>query len=193
MLGQLKSLGSTILSRIGPWFSSVLGKVGTFISDIFKKLGELPSKAATAGTQLIQGLIKGITNAGKAAVNTVKNLGSNIVKGLKGVLGIHSPSRVFMTLGEQSAEGYVIGYSSTMSDFEADASANMNALTASMSTNITAHGIVDDGLAGAGAVYNGGNITMNIYGAEGQNVNELAQIIAIKLQDMTNRRAAVYA
>ena len=36
-------------------------------------------------------------------------------------------------------------------------------------------------------------ITINVYGAEGQNVNDLAEKIAEKLEDMTKRKGAVYA
>ena len=36
-------------------------------------------------------------------------------------------------------------------------------------------------------------ITINVYGAEGQNVEDLANEIAIKLEDMTKRRGMVYA
>ena len=193
VLSLLKDLGHTIVSNVGPWFSSVLAKLGTFTLDILKKLGELPAKAIEAGKNLIQGLIKGITDAGKKAVDTVKNLGKNIVSGLKNVLGIHSPSKVFEQLGVYSAEGFVLGYADTMSDFEADASASMAGLTASMSADITAHGTVDGALAGSGSTYTGGAVTINVYGAEGQNVSELAQIIAVKLQDMTARKGAVYA
>ena len=37
------------------------------------------------------------------------------------------------------------------------------------------------------------DITINVYGAEGQNVNDLANVIAEKLDDMTRRKAVVYA
>ena len=193
VLSTLKGLGSDIISRIGPWFTSVLTKLGTFTLDILKKLGELPAKALEAGKNLIQGLINGITQAGKKAVESVKALGGKIVSGLRSVLGIHSPSKVFEQLGVFTAEGFAIGYSDTMSDFEADASASMSALTASMSADITAQGSVDGALAGSGSTYNGGAVTINVYGAEGQNVNELAQIIAVKLQDITTRKGAVFA
>lgn len=36
-------------------------------------------------------------------------------------------------------------------------------------------------------------ITINVYGAEGQNINDLAEVIAIKLEDMTRRKGEVYA
>ena len=35
-------------------------------------------------------------------------------------------------------------------------------------------------------------ITINVYGAEGQDVNDLADRIAYKLEEMTQRRSAVY-
>ena len=44
----------------------------------------------------------------------------------------------------------------------------------------------------SGAVGNQ-TITINVYGAEGQNVNDLAEVIAEKLESMTKRRGAVYA
>lgn len=40
---------------------------------------------------------------------------------------------------------------------------------------------------------NGQPITINVYGAEGQNVNDLAQQIAYKLEDIKSRKGAVYA
>lgn len=40
---------------------------------------------------------------------------------------------------------------------------------------------------------NGQPITINVYGAEGQSVEALADAVAYKLQDMTTRRGAVYA
>ena len=43
----------------------------------------------------------------------------------------------------------------------------------------------------SGAV-GGQTININVYGAEGQNVNDLAEIIAIKLEDMTRRKSEVW-
>ena len=40
---------------------------------------------------------------------------------------------------------------------------------------------------------NGQPITINVYGAEGQNVNDLAEVIADKLEEMTKRKGAAYA
>ena len=69
---------------------------------------------------------------------------------------------------------------------------SMSGLTANMTTTVTANR-AEPALGGANTTYNGSNITLNVYGAEGQSVNELADVIAIKLQEMTARRGAVYA
>lgn len=193
VLGLLKELGGSIVSKIGPWFSSVIGKVGDFVGNIINKIKELPGKAVQLGKDLIQGLINGITQAGKNAVNAVKTLGGNLISGLKNKLGIHSPSKVFKALGEFTGEGYLIGVRDSFAEVNDYMTENMSDLTASMSTTVKASVVGGSALEGAGNTYNGGNITLNIYGAEGQDVNALAEIIAVKLQDMTNRRAAVYA
>lgn len=40
---------------------------------------------------------------------------------------------------------------------------------------------------------NGSPIVINVYGAEGQNVNDLAEAVAYKLEDLTKRKGMVYA
>lgn len=192
VLNLLKELGGSIVQKIGPWFSSVLSNIGTFVADIFKKLGELPGKALEIGKNLIQGLIDGVKKLAGKAVDAVKNVGKNLVSGIKNVLKIHSPSKVFEELGEFTGEGYLIGVRSSFADVNDYMTDNMSGLTASMSAQISAYG-VGEPTSGNYTNYNGGAVTINVYGAEGQNVNDLAEIIAVKLQTMTARKGAVYA
>lgn len=49
----------------------------------------------SAGRNIIQGLINGITSAIGGAISAVKNAVSGIIDGAKSMLGIHSPSKVF--------------------------------------------------------------------------------------------------
>lgn len=192
VLNLLKELGGSIVQKIGPWFSSVLSNIGTFVADIFKKLGELPGKALDIGKALIQGLIDGVKKLASKAVDAVKNVGRNLVNGIKNVLKIHSPSKVFEELGEFTGEGYLIGVRSSFADVNDYMTDNMSGLTTSMSAQISAYG-VGEPMSGNYTNYNGGTVTINVYGAEGQNVNDLAEIIAVKLQTMTARKGAVYA
>ena len=168
-----------------------MGNIGDFVKSVIDKLKALPSQALDIGKNLIKGLIDGIKNMAGKAVDTVKNVGKSLVNGIKGILKISSPSKVFEQIGEFTAEGFAIGYESSMDDFKSDMAMNMNGLTASMTADITAH--TPDNYGGAGDTYNGGNVTINVYGAEGQNINDLAQEIAYRLESMTKRKGAVYA
>ena len=61
------------------------------------------------GKNIIQGLINGIKNMAKNVVDSVKGVVDGAIEGAKNLLGIHSPSRVFMEFGEYSGEGFING------------------------------------------------------------------------------------
>lgn len=63
----------------------------------------------TVGSQIIQGLINGIKSKAQAAVNAAKNVVTSAINAAKNALGINSPSRVFMEIGEYTSEGLAIG------------------------------------------------------------------------------------
>ena len=188
---NLKNSFVTGFNFIKDKISSILGNIGDFIKSVIEKLKELPTKAVNIGKDLIQGLINGIKNMATKAVNTVKDVGKNLVNGIKGVLKIGSPSKVFEQIGAWTAEGFGIGYEDTMNDFKSDMAIGMNGITTSMVADISAH--APDNYGTAGDTYNGGAVTINVYGAEGQNINDLAQEIAYKLESLTKRKEAIYA
>lgn len=83
------------------------GKVLAFRSDMLQ-----------AGSDLIQGLIDGILNMGKKAIQTVKGLGGKIISAAKNIFDINSPSRVFAKIGEFVGQGLANGVSSTQKENE---------------------------------------------------------------------------
>ncbi|VCU52912.1 hypothetical protein TTHN1_00667 [Thermus thermophilus] len=62
-----------------------------------------------AGKGIVQGLAQGIKALALAPVNAVKEIGGQALATLKGLLGIRSPSRVFMGLGALTALGLAVG------------------------------------------------------------------------------------
>lgn len=190
-IDALKTNFANGFNAIRDGVSSVIEKIKGFVTDAIGVLKELPKKALEMGKNLIQGLIDGVKNMASKAVNAVKDVGKKLVSGIKGVLGIHSPSRVFKTLGEQTAEGFRIGYEDSMSDVESDMLTSMEGLTGNMTATVNANTTANP-MNGSQTVY-GGSISINVYGAEGQNINDLANVIAIKLEEMTRRKGAVYA
>ena len=195
-LGQIFSsnldfMGS-ILGSLKSWFSSVVSNVKQLGSNVISSLKSLPSQALQAGKDLIQGLINGVKQMASRAVSSVKDVGRSLVNGIKSVLKIGSPSKVFKQIGAWTAEGFGIGYEDTMDDVQSDMLTSMDGLTGNMTATVQAYGNSDP-LAGAEVTnYNGGNISINVYGAEGQSVDALADKIAYKLEELTQRKAAVW-
>ena len=79
------------------------------ISNITSGLSGLPSKMFEIGKNIIQGMINGVKNMASKVVDSVKGVVNNAISGAKKLLGIHSPSRVFMEIGEYTSEGMAIG------------------------------------------------------------------------------------
>lgn len=69
----------------------------------------LGSQMMGIGKAMIAGLVNGIKSAGSAVWSTLKNIVMGGIQGVKDFLGIKSPSRVFMEIGGQTAEGMAIG------------------------------------------------------------------------------------
>ncbi|MDY2941437.1 MAG: phage tail tape measure protein [Varibaculum sp.] len=110
---NIKSFVSTAWNGITGAISRGISTAVAFIRQlpgrIKSGLGNLGGLLAGAGRQLIQGLINGIKNMMSAAVNVAKNVGRSVVSGVKGLLGIHSPSRVFADIGSMVGAGFIQG------------------------------------------------------------------------------------
>ena len=192
ILNQLKSWGTTIISNLSSWFSKVLPKIQTFVTNVLSKIKELPQKVITIGKNLVEGLWNGISNKIEWVKQKIKGMGSQITSAIKGVFGIKSPSRVWRDeIGNNLALGIGEGFTATMSDVEGDMVNSMDGLTGSMTAEVNAYGSGGASTLGT-STYNGGNISINVYGAEGQNTDDLAKQVAYRLEEMTRRKEAVY-
>ena len=120
-------------------------------------------------------------------------MGSAITKAIKGVFGIHSPSKIWREqIGQNLGLSIGLGFGDVVDDVKKAMMTDMNGLTASMTADVSAH-TSGDALGGPTTNYNGGAVTINVYAAEGQDVNSLANVIAEKLATMTARKRDVYA
>lgn len=90
--------------------SGALGVVGTFLSfksRILSILRSIPSQAASIGRAIINGIKNGVTGAASALYGALKNVAKSALNAAKSVLGIKSPSREFMKVGDYSVQGFV--------------------------------------------------------------------------------------
>lgn len=188
----LKTSFSDGFEAVKTKISDIIENIKTFCSDAIGKIGELPDKALNIGKDLITGLWNGISDKTQWVLDKIAGIASKITSKVKNVFGVASPSKAFAEIGGFLAEGLGVGWSEEIGNVESDILKSADGLTASMTGTVTAVGTSSASTVTGTTVNTGGN-TINVYAAEGQNVEELAQVIAIKLEQMTKRKGAVYA
>lgn len=81
-----------------------------FVDGVIDKIQSLPGEFVQLGRDMIQGFINGIKDMFSKALQAVKDFFKGIVDGVKDTLGIKSPSKVFAGIGEDSADGWMVGW-----------------------------------------------------------------------------------
>ena len=104
--GVWTSVWNSVSSFLGNIWHGITSAVSNGIQSVSNTVGRIRGTVLGAvsgagrwlydtGRQIISGLINGISGAFQWVRNTISNLGSSLVGWAKGVLGIHSPSRIF--------------------------------------------------------------------------------------------------
>lgn len=116
----LSNIANNILSAITNKFISIKNSIANTFSSVKDVISNIWNNILnffnnidlySIGKNIIQGLINGVLSMAKNVVNSVKNVVDGAIKGAKNLLGIHSPSRVFMEFGEYTGEGFINGMS----------------------------------------------------------------------------------
>lgn len=84
------------------------------ISAIVEGFAQVPGMMLDIGKNIVEGIWNGITAMGSWIKDKVSGFFGGIVDGVKGLLGIHSPSTVFAGIGDNMALGLGQGFESTM-------------------------------------------------------------------------------
>lgn len=193
-INNLKTKFQNGFNAIKTNIQNVINNIKNFVTNIINTIGQLPEKARTMGHNLIAGLWNGISNMVDWVLDKVTGFANNIVSTVKKAFGINSPSKVFASIGGYLAEGLDEGFTDGMEDVKEDMLNATDGLTTSMTAEVNAYASGAGVLSGSEVNnFNGGSISINVYGAEGQNINDLAEVIAVKLDNMTRRKGSVYA
>ena len=158
----------------------LIGRLPEIIGAIVKGLLKGLAAIGEVGSQLVHGLFNGISNAATWLYEKVKGWASSVVGWIKDFFGIHSPSKVFADeVGKFIPPGITLGVEQAMPKAMRDMGAQLSALSAipmpgSTTTNL-------------------GGVSIVVYGAQGQDVNELADIVMARMQNAVERREAVFA
>lgn len=145
--------------------ATVAKAVPTIIKGLVQAFGGYIGEMSDVGLNLIKGVWEGIKGAAKWLKDNVKGFFQGIVKDVKGVLGIHSPSKVFAEIGGFMAAGLGKGFDGEMKAVGNDMQRSLSGLTGNLQTEIELKKPANNrrpGHAGAGDVY----VTQNIYADE---------------------------
>lgn len=98
----------TKIQEVGP---QILQFIAQLVLDVIAKFQEIDW--AQVGKDIIQGIANGIKNATKILKEAAKAAARAALDAAKGFLGMDSPSKAFMEVGQQSMAGFAIGLQDT--------------------------------------------------------------------------------
>ena len=173
-LQMVISLVKGIAQNIPQLVTSVLNMMATIVQTILDSLPDI----IEVGKNIVRGLWGGIKSMASWIGEKVSGFVGGLVDGVKGVLGIHSPSRVFAGIGQNMALGLGQGFERQM---QRVSSGIQDAIpTPTVDTVYNAAAGMVNGLAAQSAGNPGGSYTINLVLPNGQ------QIASWRLPDLRN-------
>lgn len=144
------------------------------------------------GSNAAYAMANGISSGRSAVISAAASVAASAISAARSQLQIHSPSRVFWDMGENSADAYAGGLEERKKNLidSVMGTLDFNMQNAIAATRADADPIIRaiEGTAGT----NMGGVTMNIYAAEGQSAREIADTVIYRLKHLVNQREAVF-
>lgn len=100
---------SNFISSVISGFSNAVSQVQSGMQRAYSTIVGFVGQFASAGMDLMRGLVQGIMNGMSWVVNAARNVAKSAVNAAKSALGIHSPSRVFKAIGGYTMAGMHLG------------------------------------------------------------------------------------
>jgi hypothetical protein len=173
MVGILVVVTAATFAFLGAIVAAV-GAVIMFAVKAGQALAGWASGAVTAAEDFIKGLVEGITAGVGKVVDAAKNLGHEVLGGIKNVLGVHSPSVEFMKIGVQAGAGFSQGLESSATG--AAASGQQMASTAGQAVKRPAPAMAGGG-GGVNVTFSPGSIVID---GAGKGAEELTDTMISK-------------
>ena len=148
---------------------SVLDMTATIVKTFVSSLPDI----VDVGKQIVRGVWDGIKAMGSWIKEKVSGFFGGIVDNVKGVLGIHSPSRVFAGIGENMALGLSDGWDSEYNKIKRNITNGLDFGTATIDAKATMSGKIQNALTNIGNI--GGDITIVVQSVlDGKIIGETA-------------------
>lgn len=185
IFSNLKSSITTTFSNILSGVTSKVSNIASAIQNGFKGaisfITSLPSKALSWGSDIIDGIVSGIKNAISKIGDVMQDVADTIASFIHFSEPDVGPLANFHTFMPDMMSQLAKGIENGIPRIE-DA---MDQMTRSMVPQ----------LQGAGSTTNNNNnqVSINVYGAQGQNVSELADLIQQRIIDNTVRQGVIFS
>lgn len=101
----MRAFGNAISQGI----SNAIGFFRDLPGNIWNMLSNLGDRMRDIGHNIMVGLWNGIVGMANRLYDMLRGVVKNVIKIAKGILGIHSPSRVFRDIGSYTGQGMILG------------------------------------------------------------------------------------
>lgn len=190
-LPQILQSGIEIIGKLVVGLLQAIPKIVNAIPQIVDSIKNTFSNVdwGSIGHNLIKGIADGIRNAAGWIIDAARDAAQSAFDAACSWLGINSPAKKGIFIGEMLDKGFALGVEDNMgvaeSAVEKLADTSLDSLT--MTSNPS--------FAMAPTSTQSGDviINMSIYGAEGQDINELATLVEEKISNSIMRRRMAYA
>lgn len=133
-------------NNINNFVGNVKNSITNMATGMINAVKNLPNKFKEVGSNIVKGLWNGINDVTGWIINKIKGFGNEVIKSIKGIFGIHSPSRVMRDeVGKNLALGIGEGFTSQMKKVTSDMN---DVLPTSFDVDSTVNGTLNNGLTG---------------------------------------------
>lgn len=142
------------------------------IAALIEGFGRAVGSITEIGVNIVKGLWSGITSMASWIKDKISDFVGGIVSGIKGLLGIHSPSTVFAGIGSNMGEGIGVGFEKAMNGIKENM---QKAIPTSFNTDVTLNTKQSSGTANNNTQSNPLMLTItNFYNNRTQDIEQLA-------------------
>lgn len=186
---KFDELKEIVPQKVGEMKDAVVQTVTDLKDAFFEKIQEIISDAPTWGADIIQGIIDGITGG----ISYVQGAVSDVAQGIRDFIGFSEPDKgplsdfhTYMPdMINLMASGITRGLPALRD--AANQAAGVLAGSLDMTSGLRGQQLAFAGAGGNSVSYGGVNV--NVYGAEGQDVEALADIVSDRIIELARREA----
>ena len=194
LLPELIVTGTLLIGKLAAGIikglPDLIAQIPSMIDEIVTGFGEHGEEWKQIGLDIVNGIWGSLRNYWGNFTEWFDGAWDDLVGGVKDLLGIHSPSRVFGNIAKNMALGAEDGWFKTFGGIKKDIQNSMNfdagyvTMRPSMAPAMAT--------VGTGNAVSYGGFTFNIYAQPGQDANAIADVVMERIQTEVERKGAAW-